>query len=154
SPPYLEASVIVAAAAREQARLQVLVNMSQFTVSQMDLTHMTSSPQQRQHWLAEQALNWSCLPGVHVRPTGFPQSPFFFEWAAESIRVESVIRLPFGSGRSSPIDTQDVAEVVADILAEPGRHIGKAYDLTGAHSEDMNAVAAEYSEALGQPIAY
>jgi hypothetical protein len=37
------------------------------TVSQMSLTEMTDSPQQQQTSLAEQVLNWSGLPGVHVR---------------------------------------------------------------------------------------
>ena len=41
--------------------------------------------QQRQHWLAEQVLNWSGLPVVHVRPTIFLQNPLFSTLAAESI---------------------------------------------------------------------
>ena len=49
SPPYLEATVIAAAAARERGDLEVFVNISQMTVSQMSLTQMTDSPQQRQH---------------------------------------------------------------------------------------------------------
>jgi len=35
----------------------------------MSITETTSKPQQKLHWLAEQALNWSGLPVVHVRPT-------------------------------------------------------------------------------------
>src|SRR5215470_5238085 len=77
SPSYLEATVTTAAAARERGDLEVLVNISQMTVSQMSLTETTESPQHRQHWLAEQALNWSGLPVVHVRPTVFLQHPFF-----------------------------------------------------------------------------
>ena len=55
STGYLEATVIMAAVARE-LRVEVLVNMSQMTVSQMSIQDMTPSPQQRQHWLSEQAL--------------------------------------------------------------------------------------------------
>src|SRR5215469_15668355 len=47
SPTYLEAAIAVAAAAREQGGVEVLVHMSQMTVSQMSLRNMTSSPQQR-----------------------------------------------------------------------------------------------------------
>ena len=32
------------------------------TVSQMGIQNTTPSPQQRQHWLSEQALAWSGLP--------------------------------------------------------------------------------------------
>ena len=154
SSRYLEATVTTAAAAREHADLEVLVNISQMTVSQMSLTEMTDSPQHRQHWLCEQVLNWSGLPVVHVRPTVFLQHPFFSEWAAESIAAESTIRLPFGDGRTSPIDATDVAEVIAAILASPTAHIGKTYELTGRRSQDMHGVAAEYSDALGRPITY
>jgi NAD(P)H dehydrogenase (quinone) len=154
SARYLEATVTTAAVARQRADLEVLVNISQMTVSQMSLTQMTDSPQQRQHWLCEQVLNWSGLPVVHVRPTVFLQHPFFSEWAAESIARDSTIRLPFGAGRTSPIDARDVAEVIAAILMGPTPHIGKVYELTGPRSENIQGIAAEYSEALDRPIGY
>jgi NAD(P)H dehydrogenase (quinone) len=154
SAPYLEATVTTAVAARERGDLEVLVNMSQMTVSQMSLTETTDSPQHRQHWLAEQALNWSGLPIVHVRPTVFLQNPLFLDWAAKSIARDGTIRLPFGSGRTSPVDTLDVAEVVAAILASPAKHVGKVYELTGPKSQDVHGIAAEYAEALGRPVTY
>ena len=146
SPPYLEATVIAAAVARERRRdLEVFVNISQMTVSQMSLTNMTDSPQQRQHLLAEMVLNWSGLPVVHVRPTVFLENFFFSVWAAESIARDGTIRLPFAAGRTSPVAVEDVAEVIATILANPAAHIGKVYELTGPKSQDMHGVAAEYS---------
>ena len=154
SAHYLEATVIAAAVAREQGDLEVFVNISQMTVSQMSLTEMTDSPQQRQHWLAEQVLNWSGLPVVHLRATVFLQNPFFLAWAAESIARDGTIRLPFGRGRSSPVDARDVAAVAAAILANPTPHLGKVYELTGPQSQDMQALAAEYSDALGRTITY
>ena len=154
SAPYLEATVTTAAAARERGDLEVLVNISQMTVSQMSLTEMTDSPQQRQHWLGEQVLNWSRLPVVHVRATAFLQHPFFLDWAAESIARDATIRLPFGAGKTSPIDARDVAEVIATILASPTGHVGKVYELTGPRSQDMHAVAAEYSAALGRTVTF
>jgi NAD(P)H dehydrogenase (quinone) len=154
SAPYLEATVIAAAVARERGDLEVFVNISQMTVSQMTLTEMTDSPQQRLHWFAEQVLRWSGLPVVNVRPTVFLQNPFFSDWAAESIAKDSTIRLPFGSGRTSPVDARDVAEVISAILANPTAHIGKVYELTGPRSQDMHGVAAEYSDALGRTVTY
>jgi NAD(P)H dehydrogenase (quinone) len=154
SASYLEATVATAAAARQRGDLEVFVNMSQMTVSEMSLTETTDSPQHRQHWLAEQALNWSGLPIVHVRPTVFLQNPLFLDWAAKSIARDGTIRLPFGSGRTSPVDTLDVAEVVAAILASPAKHVGKVYELTGPKSQDVHGIAAEYAEALGRPVTY
>jgi NAD(P)H dehydrogenase (quinone) len=154
SAPYLEATATAAAVAREQGDLEVFVNISQMTVSQMSLTNMTDSPQQRQHWLGEQVLNWSGLPVVHIRATVFLQNPFFLDWAAESIARDDTIRLPFGSGRTSPVDVRDVAAVIATILASPSGHSGKVYELTGPRSQDMRGIAAEFSEAIGRTITY
>jgi len=154
SASYLEATAIAAAAARERGDIEAFVNISQMTVSQMSLTNMTGSPQHQQHWLGEQVLNWSGLPVVQVRPTVFLENPLFTDLAARSIARDDTIRLPFGAGRTSPIAADDVAEVIAAILANPAAHIHKIYDLTGPKSQDMSAVAAEYSAALGRKITY
>ena len=91
---------------------------------------------------------------MHVRPTVFLQNPFFWAWAAESIAKNSTIRLPFGTGRTSPVDARDVTEVIAAILAAPPAHIGKVYELTGPRAQDMHGLAEEYSDALGRTITY
>jgi NAD(P)H dehydrogenase (quinone) len=151
---YLEAAVGMGAVAREKSDIEALVNMSQMTVSQMSLRNMTDSPQQRQHWLAEQALNWSGLPVVHVRPTVFQENFFFLAWAAEQILRDGTIRLPFGTGRTSPVAAQDVAEVVVSVLLDPLQHVGKTYELTGPRSQDLHGLAGEYSAALGRSVTY
>lgn len=154
SSQYLEATAAVAAAAREHGHLEILVNMSQMTVSQMDLTSTVESNQQRLHWLGEQVLNWSGLPVVHVRPTVFMENPLFAVVAAKSIRGENEIRLPFGSGHTSPVMASDVAEVIATVLADPATHVGSVYELTGTHSRDLVALAGEFTAALGRQITY
>jgi uncharacterized protein YbjT (DUF2867 family) len=154
SPPYLQATAIVAAAAKEIPDFEILVNISQMTVSQMSLTEMTESPQQQQHWLAEQVLNWSGVPVVHVRSTVFLETPFFSSMAASSIAKDGTIRLPFGSARTSPISTSDVARVISTILEDPTGHRGKVYELTGPRSEDMNEMAKQYATALNRPVKY
>jgi NAD(P)H dehydrogenase (quinone) len=58
---------------------------------------------------------------VQVRPAVFLQN-FFSAWAAESIAKDATIWLPFGAGRSSPVDVRDVAEVIAAVLASPTVH--------------------------------
>ena len=99
SSPYLQATAITAAAAKEIPDFEILVNISQMTVSQMSLTEMTESPQQQQqHWLGEQVFNWSGVPVAHVRSTIFLE-PLFSTVAASSIAKDGEIRLPFGSAR-------------------------------------------------------
>jgi len=152
SAGYLEASVTMAAVAREVG-VSALVNMSQMTVSQMSIQNTTPSPQQRQHWLSEQALSWSGLPVVTIRPTVFLEG-FFLPLTGPGVRDRSRIELPFGRGKTSPVSTTDVARVIAAVLADPDPYVGGIYELTGPRSEDMDEVAREYSEALNREVTY
>jgi hypothetical protein len=49
---------------------------------------------------------------------------------------------------------EDVARVLAALLANPQPHIGKIYHLTGPQSENMHFYAQEYSKALGRTITF
>jgi uncharacterized protein YbjT (DUF2867 family) len=151
---YLEATATVATVARAGGHLEALVSMSQMTVSQMDALSTSESHHQRLHFLSEQVLNWSGLPIVHVRPTVFLDNPLFTTLAALSIAKDGTIRLPFGTGRTSPIATDDVARVVATVLSHPEPYVGEVLELTGPRSQDMNGVADEYARALGRPVTY
>src|ERR1043165_6528905 len=152
SAGYLEATVTMAAVAREVG-VDALVNMSQMTVSQMNIRNMTSSPQQRQHWLSEQALAWAGLPVATIRPTVFLEG-FFLPLTGPSVRDRCRIELPFGQGKTSPVATADVARVIAAVLADPGPHLGRIYELTGPRSPDMHGMAREFSEALNREVTY
>ncbi|MEU7061518.1 NAD(P)H-binding protein [Streptomyces sp. NPDC046197] len=152
SPDHLLAATVVASVAREHGRLDCLVDMSQMTVSQMTATSTTESHQQRLHWLAEQVLNWSGLPVVHIRPTAFLDNPLFTTLAAQSIRDNGTIALPFGAGRTSPVAVDDVARVVATVLRDPAPHLGHVYELTGPRTVDMTEMAEEFARALGRPV--
>jgi uncharacterized protein YbjT (DUF2867 family) len=154
SPSFLEAAATVASVARAVGHLDALLGISQLTVSQMDALSTSESHHQRLHFLSEQVLDWSGLPVVHVRPTVFLDTGLFTTLAALSIANSGTIRLPFGSGRTSPIASADVAQVVATVLTDPEPYLGQALELTGLRSQDMDGVAAEYSRALGRPISY
>ncbi|MFF4230973.1 NmrA family NAD(P)-binding protein [Streptomyces sp. NPDC001820] len=154
SPDHLLATAVVASVAREHGELDGLVGMSQMTVSQMTATSTGESHQQRLHWLAEQVLNWSGLPVVHIRPTSFLDNPLFTVLPAQSIRKNGTIALPFGTGRTSPIAVEDIARVVATVLRDPGPHVGNVYELTGPRAVDMTEMAEEFSRALGRPVSY
>jgi uncharacterized protein YbjT (DUF2867 family) len=151
---YLEAAATVASVGRALGTLEALVAISQMTVSQMTWASTEESHQQRLHWLSEQVLDWSGLPVVHLRPTMFLENPLLTSLAARSIASTGTIRLPFGTGRTSPVAAADVARVVATVLEDPGPHIGEVYELTGPRSQDMAGVAEEYSRALGRRVTY
>src|SRR6201986_4989287 len=139
SADYLTATVNTAAVARHHS-VEVFVNMSQMTVTQMTITESTDSPQHKLHWLAEQALSWSGLPVVTVRPTVFLEG-FFLLFTAAGVRDADELALPMGAGKTSPVSSVDVARAVAAILDDPAPHIGHIYDLTGPESADLDHYA-------------
>jgi len=151
SPSYLEAAANVAVVAKHHA-VKAFVNLSQMTVKEMDIFNTTASPQQKQHWLAEQILSWSELPVVEVRPTAFMEGLFL--QSTRGVAVQNKIMAALGKGKNSAIAAFDVARVIAEILSDPAKHIGQTYHLTGPVSQDMDAVAREFSAALGRTISY
>jgi len=152
SADYLAATVNVAAVAKHHG-VKAFINMSQMTIAQMSITETTASPQHKLHWLAEQALNWSGLPVIQVRPTVLLEG-FFLILTRHSVRQSNQIRLPFGEGKTSPVAVGDVGRVIAALLGNPQPHIGKIYHLTGPQSENMDFYAKEYSKALGRTITF
>jgi uncharacterized protein YbjT (DUF2867 family) len=152
SPDYLQATVVICDAALESGHLEVLVNMSQMTVSQMTLTSTDESRQHRLHFLAEHVLNWSGVPVVHIRPTAFLDNPIFTVLAVPSLRERNVLALPFGTGRTSPIAASDVARAVSTVLVDPAERIGRIYELTGPESLNIDGLAAQYALGLHRPI--
>ena len=117
--------------------VSALVNMSQMTVSQMSIQNTTPSPLQRQHWLSEQALGWFGLKVVTIRPTVFLEG-FFLPLTGSGVSDRGRIELPFGRRKTSPVATTDVARGIAGVLADPGPHLGRIYELTGPRSQDMH----------------
>ena len=62
--------------------------------------------------------------------------------------------MAFGLGKTSPVAAADVAQVVAAVLADPGPHLGRIYELTGPRSQDMDGVAREFSDAPNREVTY
>src|SRR3981189_1707241 len=152
SAAYLEATINTAAVARHHG-VEAFVNMSQMTVTQMNISESTDSPQHKLHWLAEQALSWSGLPVVTVRPTVFLEG-FFRLFAAPGVRDADELALPMAGGKTSPISAVDVARAVSVVLEDPTPHIGRIYNLTGFESADLQHYARAFSAALGRTIRY
>lgn len=147
----LEAAANVAVVAKHHG-VKAFVNLSQMTVKEMGIFTTTASPQQKQHWLAGQILSWSRLSVVEVRPTAFMEGLFL--QTAKAVSTQNKLTAPFGKGKNSAIAAFDVARVIAEILSDPAEHIGQTYHLTGPVSQDMNAIAREFSAALGRTISY
>lgn len=104
------------------------------------------------HWQVEQDLRASGMAWTFLRPSFFAQN---LETAYRAdIRDGSQLRLASGSGRTSFVDTRDVAAVAVAALTEPAAHRGQAYTLTGPAALTWHEVASMLSAELGRTITY
>jgi len=104
------------------------------------------------HWQVEQDLRASAQAWTFLRPSFFSQN--LGAAYRSDIRDHDRIRLASGRGRTSFIDTRDIADVAALALADPGPHVGQAYTLTGPEALDYHQVASMLSATLGRAITY
>ncbi|MGW3980101.1 NmrA family NAD(P)-binding protein [Streptomyces mirabilis] len=141
----VEAAVMFAQAAKEQ-NLELIVNMS----------HIQSRPDARSkatqnHWLSEQIFDWSGVPTTHLRIT------FFMQWL---LYISGLIRygryvMPFNAdSRFAPIAGRDIALTAAKIFANPDKHGGQIYTLTGPTEYSHEELAAEVSRVLGKELPF
>jgi len=143
-PGLVQATAQFAQSAKE-AGAEAIVNMSQVSARSDATSHSA-----REHWLAEQVLDWSGLTVTHVRPT------YFAEWLlylSPMIR-QGVMYAPFSTGRHAPVAAEDQARVIVGILEEPEPHRGKVYPLYGPVEMTHEEIAQTVGRVLGREITY
>ena len=145
-PGLIHATVNFAQAAKE-AGVKTGINLSQRSANR-DFTSNSC----RDSFIAEEVLNWSGLPVIHLRPT------YFLEWLLYPWQLpyllQGILRLPVGKGRHSPIAADDQGRAIGALLRSPEQHIGKTIPLSGPVEMDHEQMAAELSEALGREIVF
>ncbi|MFI6131497.1 SDR family oxidoreductase [Micromonospora sp. NPDC051141] len=104
------------------------------------------------HHRVERHLRASGLPNTILRPGFFAQN--LADAYRRDIREDGRIYLPAGDGRVAFVDTRDLGDVAATVLADPTAHRGAAYLLTGPQALDFTEVAALLTEVLGRPVRY
>lgn len=102
----------------------------------------------RMHRRVELALVDSGLAWTILRPTFFMQSLRFF---ATDIQAGRLIA-PCGSGAVAMIDTEDVAAVASEVLANPANHDATIHTLTGPRAHRFDEVAQLLSARLKRPV--
>lgn len=81
---------------------------------------------------AEDAVRRSALQWTILRANNFDQN--FDEELFHAPVVDGELALPAGDVPEPFIDIEDVADVAATVLTEPGRHAGRIYELSGPRS--------------------
>ncbi|WP_447002934.1 NAD(P)H-binding protein [Saccharothrix isguenensis] len=98
----------------------------------------------------EDAVKGAGLPWTVLRPGGFDSNAF--AWSA-TIRAERVVAAPFGDVALPTVDPDDIAEVAAVTLRQPG-HAGATYVLTGPAPITPRQQAAAIGDVLGEPVRF
>ncbi|MCA8979791.1 MAG: NmrA family NAD(P)-binding protein [Planctomycetes bacterium] len=104
------------------------------------------------HHKVERHLIEGSLPWTILRPGFFAQN------FADAYRLDIVeddrVYVPAADGCAAFIDTRDVGELAAQILAEPEGHARKAYWLTGPESLSFAQAATILTQELGREVRY
>ena len=142
----LKAATIFTIVASQQ-KLESVVVMSQWLANPYHPSLHT-----REVWQADQLL--ALLPGTDVTTINVG---FFADNDMQSLAFAAQfgrLMLPYGAGRNAPPSNEDIARVVAEILARPAGHAGKTYRPTGPKLLSPEDMAAILTKVLGHKVKY
>ena len=138
--PYMIQAASAFSVAAHEAKLESIVQMSQWTSSASHPTAMT-----RQTWLIDRT--FSMIPGVaHIifNPGMFAQN---FLRLIDFAALLGIFPVLMGDSRCAPISNEDMARSAAALLMDdPGKHEGKSYHPTGPEllsGKDMAKIVAK-----------
>lgn len=109
------------------------------------------NPMARFHAAIERRIAAAGLESRIIRPGMFASNAQF--WWGPAIRHGDVVRWPYGTAETAPIDERDVAAVAARALYEDG-HTGGDYVLTGPESLSQAEQVSVIGAALGRHIRF
>ena len=98
----------------------------------------------------EDAVRRSGLEWTMLRPGGFHSNTL--QWA-EAVREERTVAAPFGDVALPTVDPQDIAQVAAVALRDPG-HAGRVHELTGPAPISPRQQTAAIADAVGEPVRF
>ncbi len=103
------------------------------------------------HHKIETAIQKLGLPYTFVRPSFFMQN--LETTHRTEIRDYHTLMVPTGKGKTNFIDVKDIGEICAKVFFD-GRHINKAYTVTGKTSYSYQEVAEHLSRGLGFTVTF
>jgi uncharacterized protein YbjT (DUF2867 family) len=143
-PHMIHSAVAFADAARE-ARLEHVVQLSQWTSSPSHPAILT-----RQTWLVDRL--FATLPGIAhtiVNPGMFADN---FLRVMDFPALLGIYPVLSGTSKSAPVSNEDIARVVAAVLAEPDRHAGMRYRPTGPKLLSAQEMAGVIARVVGRRV--
>ena len=109
----------------------------------------------RLHRQAEKVIEESGIPFTFLRPNFFMQN--FVTFYSNFIKTQGAFYVPAGDAKASFVDVRDIAAVAVQALSRnrsskngESKHIGKAYDITGAEALSYGEAAEILSKEIGK----
>jgi uncharacterized protein YbjT (DUF2867 family) len=146
APPATAPAVVARLA--EHARRVVLLSSPHQTPHPF---FQQPNPMAALHAELERLMAAARLESTILRPGMFASNSRL--WWAPQIRVGDVVRWPYGSVETAPVDERDIAAVAVRALTED-RHIGADYVLTGPQSMSQAEQVSAIGAAIGRPIRF
>ena len=109
----------------------------------------------RLHRQAEKVIEESGIPFIFLRPNFFMQN--FVTFYSNFIKTQGAFYVPAGDAKASFVDVRDIAAVAVQALSSKNgesKHIGKAYDITGAEALSYGEAAEILSKELAKKVNY
>ncbi|MFZ0224024.1 MAG: SDR family oxidoreductase [Candidatus Nitrosopolaris sp.] len=114
--------------------------------SELDVAHL------RLHRQAEKMIEESGIPFTFLRPNDFMQN--FVNFYSPTIKSDNALYLPAEDAKVSFVDVRDIAATAVKTLTDDGKHIGKAYTITGPEALSYSRAAEILSNVTGKKISY
>jgi len=102
----------------------------------------------RDHFHTEERIKASGMDWTFLRDN------LYLDFFAHIVGEDGVIRGPAGDGVVAAVTRDDVAASAAEVLAEPGAHVGSTYVMTGPEAITMTQVAETIARALGREVSF
>ena len=144
--PFMIQSAVAFALAAREAKLEHVVQMSQWTSHRAHPAAMT-----QQTWLVDRL--FAALPGVaHTifNPGMFAHN---FLRTIDFAALLGIYPVLSGEGRAAPVSNEDMGRVAAVLLAEgPAKHAGKSYRPTGPQLLTGREMAGIVAKVVGHRV--
>ncbi len=143
--PYMVQAAVAFAVAARSARLEAVVQLSQWLSHRAHPSILT-----RETWLVDHL--FSTIPGVAhviVNPGMFADN---FLRVIDFASLLGIYPIFTGTSRSAPVATEDIARVAAALLMNPEPHAGKRYRPTGPALLSGRDMALAVAQAVGHSV--
>jgi NAD(P)H dehydrogenase (quinone) len=143
--PYVIQSAVAFAIAAREAKLEAIVQMSQWTSHRNHPALMT-----RQTWLMDRMFaEFRGIAHTILNPGLFADD---FLRTIDSAALLGFFPLLSGNGRVAPVANEDIARTAVAVLMAPERHDGKTYRPTGPQLLSGREMADIVATVVGHPV--